>query len=347
MGSANAQIPSEIPEKFNLDMQTAARLRPMLVVQSVPATGRYAVGQQVLETLATQAHPPRGLRLNWELRIANDDLLNAYSSPDGTIYVDRGLAELVGSSSGLWAAILSHEIAHIVRRDWAHRYLFQESLQSGGGGTLVLGDPGLVAGNWMDSRRASEELALYCRRLELEADRESLLLMARAGYHPDFVPALHHLLHAYRGDTNAESALAMHPCWETRDQELRPAQVAASIEFERLWRDRGASPGGYPPVVIFAGQPTVRKTADRQWEIVLPLHCENLVGVVEVLLKTRYSGSEFRQVTGCTSSQTLITFLFSEEAAPQKSGPLGTDIYVRDDQGAVLSRAEVSRLRRP
>lgn len=345
-GLVNAQSPSEIPDKFDLDMRTAAQLRPALLAQSAPATGRYAIGRLVLETLVAQARTPRGVRLNWELRIANDDLLNAYSSPDGTIYVDRGLAELVGSSSGLWAAVLSHEIAHIERRDWARRYLYQESLKNGSGGTLLLGDPGLISGDWMDSRKASEELAVYCRRLEVDADRESLKLMARAGYHPDFVPALHHLLHAYRVDTSPQSMTAMHPCWETRDAELRQAYITASLEFERGWNDWASSPGGNPPVVIFAGQATVRKTADRQWEIILPLRCDNLVGVVEVLLKTRDAGTEFRQVTGCTSPQTLITFLLSEDSSPKNAGSLWTDIYVRDDQGAVLSRADVPKSRR-
>ena len=53
----------------------------------------------------------------WELRIAKD-AGNVFSSPDGTIYVDEALAQALGSQSGLWAAVLSHEVAHVARRDW-------------------------------------------------------------------------------------------------------------------------------------------------------------------------------------------------------------------------------------
>ena len=93
----------EIPDKFQWDMQTAARLRPTLVSQSVAASGRYTTGRSVFEKLVDKV-PPRGnVKLSWELRITNDDFLNAFASPDGTIYVDRGLAQLAGTSAGLWA----------------------------------------------------------------------------------------------------------------------------------------------------------------------------------------------------------------------------------------------------
>jgi predicted Zn-dependent protease len=93
----------------------------MLISQSTAASSRYATGRRVFEKLVNQVQPLHGVKLSWELRITNDDLLNAFASPDGTIYVGRGLAQLVGPNDGLWAAILSHEIAHVVRRDWARR----------------------------------------------------------------------------------------------------------------------------------------------------------------------------------------------------------------------------------
>lgn len=81
------------------------------------------------------------------------------------------------------------------------------------------------------------------------------MLMARAGYHPDFVPALHHLLHARGSDPRNRSLYAMHPCWEERDRELTGAYTEASIEFEHRWPEWYASPGGNPPIVVFADPP--------------------------------------------------------------------------------------------
>ena len=350
----------QTPTNFKLDLETAARLRPQLMAQSMPATGRYATGRLVFDRLREQVPRPSNPKFAWELRIVDDDQFNAYSSPDGTIYIETGLAQLAGPSAGLWAAILSHEIAHVVRRDWARRYLYQRSLESGSAATVVLGDPGLPSASWTDSQKASENLGRFCRQMEIEADREGLMMMARAGYHPDFVPALHHLLHAQGSGATAASLYAMHPCWEERDRELSRAYIAASIEFEHRWPEWYASPGGNPPVVVFAEVPTVRKTGSKEWEIQISMRCENLAGAVEVVLGAdsasrnlahpeRFadqpdSDFELRQLTGCTSPLTTITFTLTASFDRSKPGARWTDVYVLDAWGAVLARSEVPKL---
>ncbi len=93
---------AEVPAQFNLDLKAAARLRPQLVEQSVPAAGRYAPGGRVFGRLVEQIGVPTQTgfaqtqfaqsrfaqsKFAWELRIVDDGNLNAYSSPDGTVYV--------------------------------------------------------------------------------------------------------------------------------------------------------------------------------------------------------------------------------------------------------------------
>lgn len=361
--AASPQNPAtaEVPPQFKLDMETAARLRPQLMEASVAASGRFATGDLVLGRLVEQVADSSHAKFSWHLRIVDDDQLNAYSSPDGTIYVESGLARLAGPSAGLWAAILSHEIAHVVRRDWARRYLYQKNLQSGGT-VIVLGDPGLPSDSWEDSEKASADLGRFCRQMELEADREGLMMMARAGYHPDFVPALHHLLHARGLGTKSASLYAMHPCWEERDHELNRAYVAASIEFARQWQEWYASPGGNPPVVVFAENPRVKKTGAKEWQIQIPMRCQNLAGAVEVVLRSGASqeamtrpeplpepselDADLRQLTGCTSPRTTITFTLADPSIRRKSGVQWTEVYVLDAWGSVLARADLPKLPR-
>jgi putative metalloprotease len=359
--SAAAQQVSDnptVPPQFKVDLETAARLRPQLMAQSNAPGGSYATGRLVFDRLVQLASPASNSRLAWQLRIVEDKDLNAYSSPDGSIYVESGLASLAGQSAGLWAAVLSHEIAHVERRDWARRYLYEKYLESGKGSTIILGDPSLPTGSWSDSEKASADLGRFCRRMELEADRESLLMMARAGYHPDFVPALHHLLHARASGPSNRSIYAMHPCWEERDRELSRAYVDASILFDQRWPEWYASPGGNPPVLVFADPPTVKKIGAGQWQVQVPMRCQNLAGAVEVVLRANAAGSdrslerfssasydrsasEVRQLTGCTSPRTTVVFDLENIATKRTSGTRWTDVYVLDAWGSVLARADL------
>jgi hypothetical protein len=358
---AVGQIPDapEVPASFKLDMQTAARLRPQLVAASQQPGGRFSTGALAFTRLL-QLVPSTSSNFKWQLRIVENDQLNAYASPDGGIYVESGLARIAGQSAGLWAAILSHEIAHVVRRDWARRYLYQEKLASKNAASVVIGDPG-QSGIWTDSEKASADLGQFCRELELLADREGIVMMARAGYHPDFVPSLHHLLHA-QGVTGTKSLYALHPCWEEREQELTRAYTEAGIEFEHRWREWYSSPGGNPPVVVFANAPTLKRVSAGQWQIQVPMRCENLVGAVEVVLRSdarreetirlgklpdnAETASEMRQLTGCTSPTTTVTFQLSNLNAEPKRTSAWTDLYVIDAWGSILAREDVPKFPR-
>ncbi|HVO62798.1 MAG TPA: M48 family metallopeptidase [Terriglobales bacterium] len=352
----------DVPRRFTLDMEEAARLRPQLTAQSVAASGRYAIGRLTMEKLAQKtAHASTR---SWQLRMVEDGLFNAYSSADGTVYVESGLAQLAGSEAGLWAAILSHEIAHIERRDWARRYLYQKSLEREVG-QIALGDPAVASESWSDSAKASASMGQACRQIEVEADREGLMLMAHAGYHPDFVPALHHLLQAQLSDNYSNSPLSMHPCWQERDQALKRDYTVASIEFERLWPEWYISPGGNPPVVVFAEQPALRKNSADEWLIQVPIRCQNLAGAVDVVLRSgsggsvsdgfeaklqgkggasKEEGAELRQSSGCTSPRTTITFKLGTGAL-KGAKEYWMKIYVFDAKGSVLARADVPQKR--
>jgi hypothetical protein len=118
------------------------------------------------------------------------------------------------------------------------------------------------------------------REQEHEADQKGMLIMARAGYHPDFVFALHHLLLADTGEQSKFGAFfSGHPRWETRDQRSDRVYGDALAEFNRLWPDAVTSPGGKPPVVAFVGKPEV--TEDKQTgmaDVRVPLYCRNSEG---------------------------------------------------------------------
>lgn len=343
-GLAPAQqvrAPERIPPSFSVDTVFAARVRSLVLPYTQPATGQYAVGAEVMQKLLRQL-PADTAKFSWNLRIAKD-AGNVFSSPDGTIFIDQKLAQLLGSRAGLWAAALAHEISHIVRRDWARRYLFQKSLEEAEASQIVLGDVGAFSGSWVDARGASSQFASFCQAMELEADAEGLRLMTRAGFHPDFVPALHHLLEAQPRQADGKLLDPSHPRWDERDQSLQKLHAAAGKEYDRLWPERYASPGGNPPIVVYAGLPSAKRVTTGELEVLIPLHCENLSGSVEVVLRLTTTDSEFapelRQFTGCTSDRTLITFSLPQREVRKTPSRVQADISVLDDGGTLLTRS--------
>ena len=333
--------PETVPPTFTADAVFAARVRSLLLPYTEPATGQYAVGKQVMETLLRQLPADRP-KFSWDLRIAKG-AGNVFSSPDGTIFVDEELAQAMGSRAGLWAAALSHEISHVVRRDWARRYLFEKSLDEAEASQIMLGGAGVVSGSWVDVQGATTRLAGFCQHMELEADAEGLMLMTRAGFDPDFVPALHHLIEAQPGQSEGNVFDPSHPRWDEREQRLQKIYVAAGKEYDRLWPDRYASPGGNSPLVVYAGSPTAKRGTTGELEVLIPLHCENLVGSVEVVLRLTAGDSasrtELRQFTGCTSNRTVITFTLPSPEVRKGGSRVQAEVSVLDDSGAILTRS--------
>jgi hypothetical protein len=336
--------PEKIPSTFTADAVFAARFRSLVLPYSEAAAARFATGTEVMQQLVKKL-PADGTRFSWNLRIAKD-AGNVFSSPDGTILVDESLAELLGPRAGLWAAVLSHEIFHVVRRDWARRYLFQESLEAAGTSQLTLGDSS--SGSWVDPRSATDRFASFCQETELEADAAGLMLMSRAGFHPDFMPALYHLIEAQPRQIDGKLRDDLHPRWRERDQKLQKLRSEAEMEYDRLWPDRYASPGGDPPIVVYADGTTAKRARTGLWEVLTPLHCENLSGAVEVVLRLTDAGSgrqpsEERQFTGCTSNRTLITFNLPDRKGQSRAL---AEISVLDDNGTLLTRTRASIPRR-
>jgi len=113
-------------------------------------------------------------------------------------------------------------------------------------------------------------------------------------------------------------------------------------------------------VVVFAEEPTVRKTGAKGWELQIPMRCQNLAGAVEVVLHAGStdggaahpgrlpdslgSDADAHQLTGCTSPRTTVTFTLADASARQKPGTQWTDVYVLDAWGSVLARADLPKL---
>ncbi len=354
---AQLTLSIDVPTKFKLDREIATRLRPTLLRESEEASGSFTTGIQVLRRLTQQTSAAsKSTAFSWELRVTKQPGdLNAFSSPDGTVYVDRSLANLLGTRPGLWAAALSHEIAHILHQDWARRYLYEKSMRNDSTPALSLGESNTL-GAWTDPASLLSQASRFSRLLETNADSDGLMLMARAGYHPDFMFSLHKLLRARAVETAHSTVDALHPEWTSREQALRTVYASAGHEYERLWPEMSDSPGGIPPVVVSTGEPVTRKRDVSGEAVLIPLRCSNLSGAVEVVLRLRDKNTsarlvgdidpppEWRQFTSCTSDVAQIKFRIATDAL-LAHGRASAGIYIIVDRGSLIAASDAFRLR--
>ena len=102
----------------------------------------------------------------YEFKILDQTVPNAFALPGGKIYVSRGLLSLASSEDEL-AGVLGHEITHAVERHAAGRIEHASRLNP-----FIIG-----------LMRAAE-IAEYSRDQERDADRGGQILAAQAGYDP-------------------------------------------------------------------------------------------------------------------------------------------------------------------
>jgi Peptidase family M48 len=281
--SANLDENIQLPADFAMDYQLGLTMRSQIHGSNslLTDTPMNLAGDAVFKKLINDGSVQNlGLPYRWNFTIVNDDSINAHSLPDGEICVGSGLAKLIGTNPGLWAAVLSHETEHTARRRWVKKYLYELYIQQ----RLAYYQARVYAGdknaNWsIAGLRIAAPIgrARLSRNLEHDADIQGMMLMAHEGYHPDYVFSLHHLMRASTGEQSKFAAFfSTHPRWQTRDQRDDKAYSDALAEYNQFWPDPNQSPGGSPPTVAFAGAGTAlenrqSKTAD----LTLPVYCRN------------------------------------------------------------------------
>lgn len=151
----------------------------------------------------------------WEYALFVSDAPNAFVLPSGKIGVTTSLLALVRNDDQL-AAVLGHEVGHVVARHAAERYSTSAATSvvlSGVQG--VAGDYGQAAGAIGGLGAQLGVLLPFSRRDELEADRLGVDYMAAAGFRPSEAVALWRIMAAQRQSAAPEFA-STHPSDQTR-----------------------------------------------------------------------------------------------------------------------------------
>ncbi len=139
------------------------------------------VGRRLV-AMSDQADAP------WRFTVLDSPVVNAFATPGGYVYVTRGMLALANDEAEL-AAVLAHEITHVVEKHSAERQAQSTRGTLGVIGGVVLGgllggeDGARVAGQ-LAQAGAAGLLAQYSQDHEFAADAGGVQLLATAGYDP-------------------------------------------------------------------------------------------------------------------------------------------------------------------
>jgi predicted Zn-dependent protease len=164
------------------------------------------------------------LNYQWEFRVIQDDKqANAFALPGGKVAVYTGILPITRDEAGL-AAVLGHEIGHVLARHGGERVSQQMGVQTV---TQVLA--GMASSNPATVQLVSAALGAgasvgvllpWGRAQESEADHLGLILMAKAGYDPRAALDLwKRMAEASKGQRPPEF-LSTHPSEATRIQQI-------------------------------------------------------------------------------------------------------------------------------
>ena len=164
--------------------------------------------------------PPQAQGTSWETALFANNEPNAFALPGGKVGVNTGIFSVAKNQDQL-AAVLAHEIGHVVERHHDERI----TRQMGASGAVQLlgalaGDYGSLATQGGSLLAQTGFLLPGSRVQETEADVVGQRLMAEAGFDPAQAVNLWQNMIASGGGRPPEW-LSTHPNPESRIQELR------------------------------------------------------------------------------------------------------------------------------
>ena len=135
--------------------------------------------------LASRSSRPE---LPWTFGVIDDGEINAFAAPGGYILITRGLYQLLASDDEV-AAVLGHELSHVVQRD--HYEVVRKQELQGVGRDVALsqvntggGVAGSLARGYIERNGAAIMLTSLDRAAEFRADQAAGIYLARAGSNP-------------------------------------------------------------------------------------------------------------------------------------------------------------------
>jgi len=206
-------------EEIKMGADVSAKIRTRFGVVQDAAVHKYVT--LVGTTLTDQS---TRAKLPWTFIVLDTDGVNAFAAPGGFVHITRGALALIKSEAEL-AGVLGHEIAHVAQKHTVNAIRKSNAVQIGTSesssnraallGALANRAYDMVLENSFD------------RGDELDADKEGILLVQKAGYTGTGLSEfLARLAERNKAQGEKNGLFASHP--ETQERIAKVKQLAAS-----------------------------------------------------------------------------------------------------------------------
>lgn len=190
-------------------------------------------GRAALETMIERIGAETDLPYDITVTVLNHQMVNAFALPGGQVTIFRGLLEDAGSADEV-AAVLAHEIGHVVNRDPTRDAL--RTAGSVGVLGLLFGD---FAGGTVVLMLTNQLInAQYSQAAETRADQYATEIMTRGGYDAGAIATFFERLEAEHGDVEGLGAhFLSHPQMRDRIEASQAARARAGFEPKPVLND--------------------------------------------------------------------------------------------------------------
>jgi len=219
-----------VEQEVALGLQAAPEVEAQFGGQSDDGAGQAHV-EQVGEAVVAQSGAADS-PYDYTFTLLDDsETINAFALPGGPVFITEALYNQL-QTEGQLAAVLAHEITHVVARHSAEQ-IAKQNLTEGltGAAVLAVYDP-----NNPETMRTAQVALLigqlvnlkFSRDDELEADRLGVRWMTEAGYDPRALIGLMQILEAASGPSQQPEFFATHP---NPDNRITNIEEAIAAEF--------------------------------------------------------------------------------------------------------------------